>query len=62
MKLDPEKKSKLIFYIVIAIIAILVVAIVYQFVVIKQLQNQIDNIEGTAKIVCKLSGSVLTKF
>ncbi len=54
MKIDGDKKSKLIFYMMIAIIALFLAGIVYQFVCIKQLENRVDELESSANINCEI--------
>jgi cell division protein FtsL len=48
-----NKKSKMLLGLIIAIIAILLVGIVYQFVCIKKLQRKIDEYEN-AQIVANI--------
>ncbi len=50
MKLDNNKKSKLLMYIVIATIALLLVGVIYQFVCIKQLEHRVNNLEASVQI------------
>ena len=47
---NNNKKSKLIFIALIAIIAVLFVGIVYQFVVIKSLQKEIADLNSSFSI------------
>lgn len=44
--MDKEKKTKLFLTTIIAIIALLIVGIIYQFVCIKKMQREIDSIKS----------------
>ena len=46
--MDREKRTKLFLTMLIAIISLLVVGIVYQFVCIKKMQREIDSIKNPA--------------
>ncbi|NCB48470.1 MAG: hypothetical protein EOM55_02455 [Clostridia bacterium] len=50
MKIEGDKKSKLIFYMLVAIIALFLAGIIYQFVCIKQLESRVSELETTATI------------
>lgn len=47
---NNKKKSQLIFITVIAIIALLLVGVIYQFVCIKKMERQIDDLQSQLSI------------
>ena len=49
--MDREKRTKLFLTMLIAIISLLVVGIVYQFVCIKKMQREIDSIKNSASCI-----------
>jgi len=62
MKIDGDKKSKLIFYMIIAIIALFLAGIIYQFICIKQLESRVDELESSANISCETENLSLTNI
>lgn len=49
--MDREKRTKLFLTMLIAIISLLVVGIVYQFVCIKKMQREIDSIKNPVSCI-----------
>lgn len=49
--MDKEKRTKLFLTMIIAIIALLVVGIVYQFVCIKKMQREIETLKDSSTCV-----------
>ena len=62
MKTENTKKSKLIFYMMIAIIALFLAGIIYQFVCIKQLENRVSELESSASLIYENEEILLSKI
>jgi len=62
MKIDNSKKSKLIFYMMIAIIALFLAGIIYQFICIKQLESRVSELESNVQIIYDNEEIMLTKM
>ena len=57
---NNKRKSKLIMFMLIAIIAVLFAGIVYQFIVIKKLEKQIDN--NPSSYICVVENNTNENF
>jgi flagellar basal body-associated protein FliL len=57
---NNKRKSKLIMFMLIAIIAVLFAGIVYQFIVIKKLQKQVEN--NPSAYVCVVENESTSEF
>lgn len=62
MKIEGDKKSKLILYMMIAIIALFLAGIIYQFVCIKQLESRVSELETSVQINYETDDIRLTNF
>ena len=57
---NNKRKSKLIMFMLIAIIAVLFAGIVYQFIVIKKLEKQVNS--NTSSYICVVDNNTTEKF